>query len=489
MTQSKVPSTPPVLRIAVTNTSADDREYRFTTAFRIGRAEDCDVRIIDDYVSRAHAEVAYVDGRWCYSDLGSSNGTFVNGERVDRVAIDSPTTLRFGLHGPLVSFAVEAPAVVCAAAAPGGETVIARYVDHYFGAGDPTAPSGEHTRMIRQAFTRVQKKQKRRYFWLLGVLGIALLSIGAYAYYLHRTMLERRELAENLFYTMKSLDVDIANLERLIAGSGDANARQEMRKYRERRQAMEENYNRFLTALKVYDPRMTEQQRLILRVARIFGECELAMPPDFIQEIEAYIAKWQSSGRYSQAIRTALQNRYNVEIASEMLAHGLPPQFFYLAMQESNFDPLISGPMTRKGIAKGMWQFIPETAVRFGMKLGPLVEFRRPDPADDRHHYDIETKAAARYLKELYSTDAQSSGLLVMACYNWGEDYVLPLVRKMPANPRERNFWRLLGSYREKLPKETYDYVFYIVSAAVIGENPRLFGFDFDNPLAHLESK
>jgi hypothetical protein len=29
--------------------------------------------------------------------------------------------------------------------------------------------------------------------------------------------------------------------------------------------------------------------------------------------------------------------------------------------------------------------------------------------------------------------------------------------------------------------------VFYIASAAVIGENPRLFGFDFDNPLAHVE--
>jgi hypothetical protein len=32
-------------------------------------------------------------------------------------------------------------------------------------------------------------------------------------------------------------------------------------------------------------------------------------------------------------------------------------------------------------------------------------------------------------------------------------------------------------------PPETYNYVFYIVSAAVIGENPRLFGFNFNNPL------
>ena len=65
----------------------------------------------------------------------------------------------------------------------------------------------------------------------------------------------------------------------------------------------------------------------------------------------------------------------------------------------------------------------------------------------------------------------------------------MPLVRKMPANPRERNFWRLMSTYRDKIPKETYDYVFYIASAAVIGENPRLFGFDFDNPLGHLDSR
>jgi hypothetical protein len=41
----------------------------------------------------------------------------------------------------------------------------------------------------------------------------------------------------------------------------------------------------------------------------------------------------------------------------------------------------------------------------------------------------------------------------------------------------------VLAQHRDRVPKETYDYVFYIVSAAVIGENPRLFGFAFDNPL------
>ena len=45
----------------------------------------------------------------------------------------------------------------------------------------------------------------------------------------------------------------------------------------------------------------------------------------------------------------------------------------------------------------------------------------------------------------------------------------------------------MLERHRNQVPPETYDYVMKIVSAAVIGENPRLFGFSFDSPLAFLE--
>jgi hypothetical protein len=103
---------------------------------------------------------------------------------------------------------------------------------------------------------------------------------------------------------------------------------------------------------------------------------------------------------------------------------------------------------------------------------------------DDRFNWEKATPAAARYIKEIYSTDAQASGLLVMASYNWGEYRVIDLLRQMPKDPRQRNFWKLLAQYRQRMPLQTYEYVFYIVSAAVIGENPRLFGFPFDNPLA-----
>ena len=316
-----------------------------------------------------------------------------------------------------------------------------------------------------------------------------MLVIAGYAFYAHELVRRQRALAEEIFYQMKSLDVDVANLELVVANSHNPAAEEEIQRFRSRRKDMEKTYDKYLETLHVYSPKMSEQQRLVLRVARIFGECELDMPRGFTDEVNKYIKKWQSSTRLATAVKTAKEKGYDATISKEMLAQGLPPQFFYLALQESNFDPYSSGPKTRSGVAKGMWQFMPQTAMRYGLRIGPLADLRRPDPGDERDHYDKSTKAAARYLKDLYSTDAQASGFLVMACYNWGEDQVLPMVRSMPANPKERNFWKLLAHHREQIPNETYNYVFSIVSAAVIGENPRLFGFHFDNPLSQSEGE
>jgi len=213
------------------------------------------------------------------------------------------------------------------------------------------------------------------------------------------------------------------------------------------------------------------------------------MPPNFVSEVKRYSGYWHSTDKLEKAVAEAENKGSDRRIARALLDQDLPPQFFYLALKESSFDTYAIGPTTAKGIAKGMWQFIPETAVKYGLRLGPLYELDRPDPKDERHDFEKSTEAAARYLRFIYLTDAQASGLLVMASYNWGEGKVTGLIHNLPNNPHDRNFWRLLSAYREKIPQQTYDYVFYIVAAAVIGENPRLFGFDFDNPLRHLDKE
>ena len=422
---------------------------------------------------------------------------FVNDERVETASIDQTMVLRLGAEGPRLTLEADT-SMTAATKRPMSRTMPppARppqprseanlpvdYAERYFGEHAPDEELGPRTMMIRKAFKEVQKKDRRKYGVLVAVAAAVAIVMGAYAFYGHQQMRRQQAIAEELFYSMKSLDVDIANVERLVASSGNVQSKEQVRQYLERRRQMEANYDIFLSGLNLYDRKLTEQEQLILRVTRRLGECELAAPPEYLTEVGSYIRKWQGSGRFARAVKLAQDMGYTKTIVREFQEQNLPPQFFYLAMQESDFDAFTSGPPTYMGIAKGMWQFIPETAKRYGLQIGPLVELRRPDPGDDRHKWQKATAAAARYIKEIYSTDAQASGLLVMASYNWGERRVINLLRSMPANPRERNFWKVLEKYRDRVPKETYDYVLYIVSAAVIGENPRLFGFPFDNPL------
>jgi peptidoglycan lytic transglycosylase D len=488
--QTSNPPAVPALRVR----TPDGRRLRFSQAFHIGRDDDCEVQIQDVHVSRRHVVVSVADGRWSVRDLQSRNGVFVNGQRVEVASIDESLTISLGADGPAVVMEPERaplttpPETEAVAESSTGETMLlAGYAERYFGSTDSEEEVGGRTLMIRKAFEKVQKKQKRKHRWMVAVVGLAGLCAGGYAYYGQRQLNRQEAVAQELFYAMKSLDVRIAEVEQSVAASGQPQRQEQVARYMEQRRQMENNYDRFVSGL--YDRKLSEQERLILRVTRTFGECELAAPPEYIREVTLYIRKWQATGRFARAAKLAQDLGYTRKIAEEFLGQNLPPQFFYLAMQESDFEPFRSGPPTRMGIAKGMWQFIPDTGRRYGLAIGPLANFRSPDPGDDRHKWEKATRAAARYIKDIYATDAQASGLLVMASYNWGEQRVINLLRTMPANPRERNFWQVLEKHRERVPPETYDYVFHIISAAVIGENPRLFGFPLDSPLGFLQTQ
>ena len=49
----------------------------------LGRGRDCDIRLSDPDTSRRHAELLVVGERFVVRDLDSTNGTFVNGSRVE----------------------------------------------------------------------------------------------------------------------------------------------------------------------------------------------------------------------------------------------------------------------------------------------------------------------------------------------------------------------------------------------------------------------
>ena len=73
------------------------RTYEISTPLVIlGRGTDCDLRLVDPGVSRHHAEIRVEDGEVVLVDLGSTNGTFVNGQPVRRVTLTDGTRVTLG---------------------------------------------------------------------------------------------------------------------------------------------------------------------------------------------------------------------------------------------------------------------------------------------------------------------------------------------------------------------------------------------------------
>ncbi|HEV9035161.1 MAG TPA: lytic transglycosylase domain-containing protein [Puia sp.] len=128
----------------------------------------------------------------------------------------------------------------------------------------------------------------------------------------------------------------------------------------------------------------------------------------------------------------------------------LPLQLKYLAVIESD---LKSDAVSRVG-AVGPWQLMPETARLLGLKV--------TGDRDERTQFDKSTRAAARYLKDLYAE--YGDWLLVLAAYNGGEGPVNHAIRKSGS----RNFW-LLQNY---LPSESRGHVKKFLATLLYFEGP-----------------
>ena len=122
--------------------------------------------------------------------------------------------------------------------------------------------------------------------------------------------------------------------------------------------------------------------------------------------------------------------------------YGIPEDLALLAIVESKGDP---SAVSRAGAA-GLWQLMPSTARRLGLKVNWLI--------DERFNPIKSTEAAAKYLKELHSYFHRWD--LAIAAYNAGPGTILNRLKRLG----EAQFWDLT-----KLPNETLNYVpkFYAV--------------------------
>jgi hypothetical protein len=89
---------PLATRLTVTEGPLKDTVIQLNgTPLLLGRAEDADLVLDDDYVSGRHARLFPQGSRWFLEDLGSTNGTYVSGNPLSRtVAVEPGTPIRIG---------------------------------------------------------------------------------------------------------------------------------------------------------------------------------------------------------------------------------------------------------------------------------------------------------------------------------------------------------------------------------------------------------
>jgi pSer/pThr/pTyr-binding forkhead associated (FHA) protein len=86
------PATPQTASIVVVHEpdGAKPRTFKLATSMLVGRAPECEIRVTDTYASQQHARLFGRQGGWYVEDLGSTNGTFVNDQRLAAPAMVQP---------------------------------------------------------------------------------------------------------------------------------------------------------------------------------------------------------------------------------------------------------------------------------------------------------------------------------------------------------------------------------------------------------------
>jgi len=62
----------------------------------VGRSSDLDMVLVEDMVSRKHAKISAGEGQILIQDLGSTNGTFVNGEKIKKARLKEGDRILIG---------------------------------------------------------------------------------------------------------------------------------------------------------------------------------------------------------------------------------------------------------------------------------------------------------------------------------------------------------------------------------------------------------
>ncbi|MEK6406379.1 MAG: transglycosylase SLT domain-containing protein [Acidobacteriota bacterium] len=183
---------------------------------------------------------------------------------------------------------------------------------------------------------------------------------------------------------------------------------------------------------------------LIDELVRLVAEERAALDSPNRRDVEQFSSGGSLAVVVPRSVRARLE-QYQQTFARILEEEQLPVGLLAVAMVESGFNPLALSP---KG-ARGIWQFMPATAVRYGLTVQP--------GNDHRTHPEHSTRAAARYLRFLFNQFGDWK--LALAAYNAGEQRVQRIIDRTGI----RDFDEM--SRRGLLPAETRNYVPAVLAA------------------------
>jgi hypothetical protein len=189
------------------------------------------------------------------------------------------------------------------------------------------------------------------------------------------------------------------------------------------------------------------------------GNADMPVVPVVVNKsVVSFITYFQTSGRAVFNRWLGRTRRYMTMINAILRENGLPEDLSYIALIESGLNPMARS----RANAVGMWQFMKGTGKRYGLRVDWWI--------DERHDPEKSTRAAARYLKDLYAQFG--SWYLAAAGYNAGEGRVMRAMRKHGSE----DFW-VIANHKKTLKRETRDYVPKYLAAMLIAKDPALYGF------------
>jgi membrane-bound lytic murein transglycosylase D len=174
--------------------------------------------------------------------------------------------------------------------------------------------------------------------------------------------------------------------------------------------------------------------------------------------VQDFVDWYQTHRRKHMAYSLERGVKYLPRITKILLEEGVPPELAYLPIVESGFRV---DAVSHAG-AVGPWQFVRGTGRRYGLRIDGYVDERR-DP-------EKATRAAARYLRDLYGQFGD--WLLSLAAYNTGEGKIRRVLDQWNVD----DYWEM--SERGYLPAETCDFVPRVLAAMQIAQSPEEHGFE-----------